>query len=179
MASSLRMRPQFKRHLPCSPAAAQRTLKRHVDQAEGRVQGDFYSNHAVLCVPPAEEHFWSPQLSIDFASTDAGTDVRGLFGPRPSVWTMFMASYAFAAFGGTIGITFGLAQWSLGMAAPALWAGPAAAVMAAATYGLALLGRALSRDQVETLRTVADAAWADCAASTAGSDGASEASVNL
>ena len=35
--------------------------------------------------------FWSPQLHIEVEKNEAdGTVVRGLFGPKPQIWTMFM-----------------------------------------------------------------------------------------
>lgn len=47
--------------------------------------------HVFLKIPKEKQHFWSPQLDLEFSSFEEGvTTMRGLFGPKPSVWTMFM-----------------------------------------------------------------------------------------
>lgn len=160
---SFRMRPRFDRHVSCRPAQAQRRLKRYVEQSDAGYYGAFYTNHAVLNVPDDEEHFWSPQLSLDLESQpDGGTRIRGVYGPRPSVWTMFMAMYAFALFGGLIGVTFGVSQMSIGMSATGFLAAPVAVALAMFTYGLALVGQYLSRDQIRDLRAFVDEALNAC-----------------
>ena len=154
----LRMRPTFERQFACPPKHVSQRLRTALKQSDVAYRSDFYTNHIVVSMPPGEEHFWSPQLSLDLEATASGTTVRGIYAPRPSVWTMFMAMYAFAAFGGTIGLVFGSSQWSLGMDATALWALPAALSLAAFTYGLALVGQWLSRDQIAALRSFTEAA---------------------
>ncbi len=57
--------------------------------------------HIVIDVPLAENHFWSPQLNVEIEKvTDKKSIVKGLFGPKPQVWTLFM----FIHFG--VAITF-------------------------------------------------------------------------
>lgn len=159
-----RMRPTFERQFNCPPKQITQRLRTAFEHPDVTYRSDFYPHHIVVSVPSEEEHFWSPQLSLDLESTSEGTTVRGIYAPRPSVWTMFMAMYAFAAFGGTIGLVFGSSQWSLGMDATGLWALPGAAVLAACTYGLALVGQWLSRDQIDALRSFTDEALDACAA---------------
>ncbi|HLV37982.1 GTP-binding protein [Xanthomarina sp.] len=55
-------------------------------------------NHVFLRLPKHKQHFWSPQLhlEIDELETNSST-VRGLFGPNPTVWTMFMFFHFFVA----------------------------------------------------------------------------------
>ena len=159
---SLQIRPTFQQVLPCPPAKVIRFLKREVIQENAPCTGHFYDHHAILNVPEADQHFWSPQLSLDLESEPGGTHIRGLYGPRPSVWTMFMAMYAFAVFGGLIGVTFGVSQMSLDMYASGFWAAPGALVLTAFTYGLALVGQYLSRDQIRDLRAFVDDALDTC-----------------
>ncbi len=48
-------------------------------------------HHVFLKIPKDKQHFWSPQLDLEFSSFEDGkTTMRGLFGPKPTVWTMFM-----------------------------------------------------------------------------------------
>lgn len=159
----LRMRPTFERQFACPPKQISQRLRTAFQQPDVTYRSAFYPNHIVVSVPADEEHFWSPQLSLDLEATANGTIVRGIYAPRPSVWTMFMAMYAFAAFGGIIGLVFGSSQWSLGMDATALWALPGAVLLAAFTYGLALVGQWLSRDQITALRSFTETALDTCA----------------
>ena len=46
--------------------------------------------HIVIDVPSEEEHYWSPQLTIEVVKEDNKTIVKGLLSPKPKVWTFFM-----------------------------------------------------------------------------------------
>lgn len=47
--------------------------------------------HIFISVPKKDEHFWSPQLHLEFFKKNENiTEIRGLFGPKPQVWTFFM-----------------------------------------------------------------------------------------
>jgi len=48
-------------------------------------------DHVFIKFPKKDQHFWSPQLHLEI--NEEGKDktiVHGLFGPNPTVWTMFM-----------------------------------------------------------------------------------------
>ena len=48
-------------------------------------------DHIVIDVTVEENHFWSPQLNIEVEQNRRNkTLVKGLFGPKPTVWTFFM-----------------------------------------------------------------------------------------
>jgi hypothetical protein len=48
-------------------------------------------NHVFIRIPKKEQHFWSPQLHLEIMSFDKEkAALSGLFGPNPTVWTMFM-----------------------------------------------------------------------------------------
>ena len=47
--------------------------------------------HVFIKFPQQKQHFWSPQLHIEINKNEKqSTTIHGLFGPNPSVWTMFM-----------------------------------------------------------------------------------------
>ncbi len=47
--------------------------------------------HIFIDVPKEKAHFWSPQLHIEIEEMPGDkTVVKGLFGPKPQVWTLFM-----------------------------------------------------------------------------------------
>lgn len=48
-------------------------------------------NHVFLKLPKHKQHFWSPQLHLEINEIDENSSkIHGLFGPNPTVWTMFM-----------------------------------------------------------------------------------------
>ncbi|MDB2463163.1 GTP-binding protein, partial [Algibacter sp.] len=48
-------------------------------------------DHIFIKFPEDRQHFWSPQLHLDINKIDDNSsEIRGLFGPNPTVWTLFM-----------------------------------------------------------------------------------------
>lgn len=73
-------------------------------------------DHVFIKIPKAKQHFWSPQLHLEINKddTDNSSTIYGLFGPNPTVWTLFMFLH-FVVAGLFIG--FGIwayVNWSLG-----------------------------------------------------------------
>ena len=53
--------------------------------------GRVVDHHIVIDVPTAEAHFWSPQLHFEVEESPSnGSILKGIFGPKPSVWSLFM-----------------------------------------------------------------------------------------
>lgn len=71
-------------------------------------------DHVFLKFPKREQHFWSPQLHLEIIEKDEShTIIHGLFGPNPTVWTMFMFLHFVVA---GFFIAFGIwtySNWSL------------------------------------------------------------------
>lgn len=54
-------------------------------------RGSIVDGHIFISVPKKEEHFWSPQLHLEIIEKNGNTSkLKGLFGPKPQVWTLFM-----------------------------------------------------------------------------------------
>lgn len=48
-------------------------------------------DHVFIKFPKEKQHFWSPQLHLEInKSKNNSSTLHGLFGPNPTVWTMFM-----------------------------------------------------------------------------------------
>ncbi|WP_108809439.1 GTP-binding protein [Aquimarina spinulae] len=48
-------------------------------------------HHVFIRIPKEEQHFWSPQLHLEIYEVDDNQPkLKGLFGPNPTVWTLFM-----------------------------------------------------------------------------------------
>ena len=71
--------------------------------------------HLFIKIPKAKQHYWSPQLHIEVnENEDKGSTLYGLFGPNPTVWTMFMF-FHFVVAGLFIGCgIWSYVNWSLG-----------------------------------------------------------------
>ncbi|NNK87196.1 MAG: GTP-binding protein [Flavobacteriaceae bacterium] len=71
-------------------------------------------DHVFIKFPVEKQHFWSPQLHIEIFETEPGkSKLHGLFGPKPTVWTMFMFLHFIVA---GLFIAFGIwayTNWSL------------------------------------------------------------------
>ncbi|APZ46219.1 hypothetical protein BW723_07875 [Polaribacter reichenbachii] len=53
--------------------------------------GNIVDGHVFIKVSKKEEHFWSPQLHLEIIEkTSESSFLKGLFGPKPAVWTLFM-----------------------------------------------------------------------------------------
>lgn len=72
-------------------------------------------DHVFIKIPKAKQHFWSPQLHLEINTNESNNSstLYGLFGPNPTVWTLFMFFHfvvisLFLGFG-----VWAYANWSL------------------------------------------------------------------
>ncbi len=90
LGEEIELRPRFKIDLDCEDEEALQTM-----ELAGKSTKDFVvtrvDHHVFIKIPKAKQHYWSPQLDLEIHSFETGKSVlRGLFGPKPSVWTLFM-----------------------------------------------------------------------------------------
>lgn len=56
-----------------------------------KFRGNIVDGHVFISVSKKEEHFWSPQLHLEIIEKSKElSELKGLFGPKPQVWTLFM-----------------------------------------------------------------------------------------
>ena len=121
------------------------------DQQDFRVTR--VDDHVFIKFPVERQHFWSPQLHIEVIETDPGTcSLHGLFGPKPTVWTMFMFLHFIVA---GLFIGFGIwayTNWSLDDDfAIQLFLTIMMVVMWFVLYFAGRLGRAAGKDEMQQL----------------------------
>ena len=64
-------------------------------------QSDFIvtrvDDHVFIKIPKIKQHFWSPQLHLEInkQEDENKSTIHGLFGPNPTVWTLFMFLHFF------------------------------------------------------------------------------------
>jgi len=70
--------------------------------------------HIFIDVPTEDDHFWSPQLHIEIEEDGNNkATVKGLFGPKPQVWTLFMFIHFAVAISFLIFAVMAYSRWSL------------------------------------------------------------------
>jgi len=101
------LRPRFKMDLKQSNTSA---LKAFEDTKAS--QSNFIvtrvDDHVFIKIPREKQHFWSPQLHLEIMEVDQNSSTLfGLFGPNPTVWTLFMFLHFLIA-----GLFFAFGIWS-------------------------------------------------------------------
>ncbi|WP_203257760.1 GTP-binding protein [Hyunsoonleella ulvae] len=84
------LRPRFKRELQENN---QFILERfeYLKSSQTAFTVTRIDNHVFIKYPKKDQHFWSPQLHLEIDEVDANSCLlHGLFGPNPTIWTLFM-----------------------------------------------------------------------------------------
>jgi Na+/melibiose symporter-like transporter len=112
--SDIHLRPRFKMDFNEPQQQVISKFEANLKDSNCKYCCKIVDGHIVIDVPKDENHFWSPQLNIEIEKTQAEkTIVKGLFGPKPQVWTLFMF-FHFAAAVAFIGFSvMAYVQWSL------------------------------------------------------------------
>ncbi|WP_299549336.1 GTP-binding protein [Seonamhaeicola sp.] len=108
-ANDIVLRPRFKKELNENNEVV---LKAFEDAK--KEQSEFIvtrlDNHVFIKFPKKDQRFWTPQLHLEIDEIDEKTSLLyGLFGPNPTVWTMFMFMHFIVA---TLFIGFGIWAYS-------------------------------------------------------------------
>ena len=153
LQSQLRLRPRFELVSSVEPNDVLRRIDAALTKEGASIAGRVYTTSAVLKPLPENVQFWSPQLqiSVDPHLPD-GALVRGQFGPRPAIWSLFVALYAAIGFLATMGMIFGYSQMTLGGSGAMLWSGPIGLALAGLVHIVARTGRRLGMRQMRELK---------------------------
>jgi len=108
------LRPRFRIDMSENQQSIIERFEQTLNKPDCKFSGKIRDGHIVVDIPENENHFWSPQLHLEIESIDKDSSIaKGLFGPKPQVWTLFV----FLHFG--VAITFigflirAYTQWSL------------------------------------------------------------------
>ncbi|OEK02782.1 hypothetical protein BFP97_15160 [Roseivirga sp. 4D4] len=146
--SSLRIRPRFKESVPENVESFKNRIQTALD-AENEFSGLVSDQYCVIKIRPEERHYWSPQLTLTLEeNSEDDLEVRGLYGPKPSVWAVFFMSYAALGILSLFAGVFGLSQLMLDKPAPILWAIPIMAAVALGLYLIAQAGQKVGAEQM-------------------------------
>ncbi len=131
-------------------------ITQEVEKCNGKCKINLVKNHIIFKIPEEMQHFWSPELSIEIEESNDRSLLRCILGPKPSIWTMYVAFYAVSIFIGLVGLVLGLAQWAIGMDPVGLWLLPLSLILTLFAYIIAFTGQKLSYNEMVFLRTKLD-----------------------
>lgn len=149
--SNLRVRPRFRKQVSDTPEIVKEKIKVALDIKDSNCIGNIVDNHVILKIPSNQQHYWSPQLGLELEPVDGGTLIRGLFGPKPDVWTMFVFFYSALGFLSIMGLIFGLSQMMLKMDPYGMWLVPVGVGLLVVLYIISRIGQKLGRTQINQL----------------------------
>lgn len=149
----LKLRPRSKFTSQMSVDQVMNSILNKLKQPSDVIYGSILDNHAYIKIKEKEQHYWSPELHINVEETKEGSLIRGVAGPKPKIWTMFMFFYSVVVVIFVLGGSLGLSQWSLDMAAPWLWSIPASVLAWFSILGAAKYGQFKGNNQLILLNT--------------------------
>lgn len=89
--SPIFLRPRFQINLKEEGDVVISKFQKTFQADSCKYKGKVVDGHIVIDIPNDENHFWSPQLHLEIEKKDEKTSLlKGLFGPKPQVWTLFM-----------------------------------------------------------------------------------------
>ncbi len=109
-------------------------------------------NHCTIEIHPNHQHYWSPHATFNLEETENGTIVRGIVGPKPSLWATFMVFYVFAISGFTITAVIGSGMLSLGKSGVLLYISPIFLILLILVYVAAQVGKNKAALQTKKIR---------------------------
>ena len=147
------LKPRFQIDFKMNSAILLAEIKNHLSDVtvyEMRI----VDNHVIIDVPKKETHFWSPQLYLEIEGLSETTSlIKGLFGPKPQVWTFFMFLHFIVAIAFLIFGIMAYSNWSLQkesifpvvmmVVLPIIWV---------AFYLVGRLGKATGKKQMDELK---------------------------
>lgn len=155
--ADIRMRPQFDFDVSCDYSQSFKRLSQALESSS-TVTGTVFADSAILKIPAQETHLWTPQLKVSVEkSPTGGCRIHGLIGPRPSIWSLFMASYVAWSFIIMMSLVFGSSQATLSQSAWAFWGVPLGVLGLLLTYVTARFGRRIGRPQSRVLKDFLEA----------------------
>jgi hypothetical protein len=95
--SSFRIRPRFKVQVDFGIEQVQNKINNELKISDKNYTANINNNFITLMLPESETEYWTPQLRLTIEENENGALIRGLYGPKPSIWALFF--YCYAAFG--------------------------------------------------------------------------------
>lgn len=145
------VRLRFKKLSDQKPEDLVNTFQKMIDTETEHIVGRINHTHIAIRIPEDKRHFWSPQLSINLEETDEGTEIRGLYGPKPDIWLLYMFIYFLLGFITMVILVVGLSRYNLGLSSYILWAIPFVFGGILALWVSSQTGQKLGKDETDLI----------------------------
>ncbi|WGH74252.1 GTP-binding protein [Tenacibaculum tangerinum] len=107
------LKPRFQLEYDMNSQDLLEGIKKHVSDVS-KYKMRVVDNHVVIDVPEKESHLWSPQLQIEIEEvSETKSNIKGLFGPKPQIWTFFMFLHFLVGTAFLIFAIVAYSNWSL------------------------------------------------------------------
>ena len=156
---TLRSRPRFKVYTKATKEELITLIQKHLKISNKIIGGYANREFAMVRLRQEKEKYWAPQLQIRWEEDEDHPNqiiVRGIIGPRPNIWTMFMFFYGLA---GALVITLGtyaLSEYIVKGESYWIWIVPFGIAIAVATYFAAKIGQKLAKEHLNVLHQFVD-----------------------
>lgn len=157
-------RPRFKVYTKSSKEDLIKIIKNHLNIKNTTIGGYANQEFAMVRLRRDKDKYWAPQLQIRWETDEENpslTVVRGVIGPRPNVWTMFMFLYGFS---GAVFLTLGsyvVSEYIVKGYSNWLWSIFAAIFIAAATFIASKIGQQIAKEHLSEINSFVDEIFDD------------------
>lgn len=93
------LKPRFRVELHENPDFIISKFKENLDQNNCEFCSKISNDHIFIDIPDKEQKIWSPQLELVIEESEQGSSIRGLFAPKPTIWTFFIFLHFITAIG--------------------------------------------------------------------------------
>lgn len=147
------IRPRFKVIVPQSEEEVIQHFKDALNILDpSKLKGKVIGRHIIIRFPEKKQSFWTPEVNINIDTLEEGTEIRGLAGPKSSVWLMFIFFYSFLGMASLFIFMYGMTQKQLGIASGILWLIPILLLIIVGIYLGARFGQKMSKDQLHFIK---------------------------
>ncbi|WP_299062726.1 GTP-binding protein [uncultured Polaribacter sp.] len=85
------LRPRFSINLKENSEELLKRITLYLNSDACTYRSRVVDGHIFVDIPKNKSHFWSPQLHFEIEKIDENSSIlKGLFGPKSQVWTLFM-----------------------------------------------------------------------------------------
>jgi len=149
--SNISIRPRFHKVSELPAQEIIQRIRQALDYPDASIKSTIIDHHVILRIPLKDQHYWSPQLDLEIEEKEGKTVIKGLFGPSPSVWFMYVFFYSVLGFVSVIVMIMGFSQLNLGLSARILWLLPITGILFLFAFSTARAGQKLGASEMELL----------------------------
>ncbi|MDF1697984.1 MAG: hypothetical protein P1U56_19205 [Saprospiraceae bacterium] len=151
--TGFQIRPRFEIYSKYEVEELKTIMKTALASEDAPCTGKVRFGYVSMYPNDEDKHYWSPHLSVTIEKDESGNGsiLRGLYGPFPAVWTMFVFVYAIIALAIVIALVIGFANMSIDESSAILWAVPFLVLLFASMYYVSYFGQKKGHDQIEDI----------------------------